>query len=350
MTASPPEKPVTPGNKDVDIEKASQTTAVYPTAEGLLAHEPTPWYFRVPFAPRHASPPPKTMDDAPIIPEVSANLYDKLTMGWIYPMLATGYVRPLQPNDLWRIEEARSAEEYARRIDDSFARRVREANEYNERLDRGEITPGWSKRLKWYLSSRGEEQRKEKERLWREKDGRKKPSLFLALNDAVKVWFWTGMLFKVLGDIAQITSPLVTKEIIKFSAQTYTYYNGYSTASGPPNIGRGIALAIGLMLMSMFSTLCGTQCMYRLMTSGAYLRAGLISSIFKQSIKLSNKSRSHISNGKLIAHISTDVSRVDFAAGFSYVIKMLDAFPAINPLFSEWDLWHRFSYSYALAC
>ncbi|KAG8960099.1 hypothetical protein FRC03_007064 [Tulasnella sp. 419] len=317
MTAATAQGPVVQENPNKDVEKADAETAIQSAPNAPLAHEPTPWYLRVPFAPTHAPPPPKTLDDASITPEVTANLYDTLTLGWILPILALGYARPLQTTDLWKIDEARSAKEFSQKIDDGFARRVVEANEYNQRLERGEIKPPWTKKFRWYLTSRGEEQRKEKEQQWREKDGRKRPSLLMALHDSVKRWYWAGMTFRLLGDTAQITSPLIIKEIIRFSGEMYAYYKGYSTASGPPNIGRGIALAIGLLLLTMFSSLCNAQSLYRLMSTGAYLRTGLISSIFKQSLKLSNKSRSHISNGKLIAHISADVSRIDFAAGFS---------------------------------
>lgn len=50
---------------------------------------------------------------------------------------------------------------------------------------------------------------------------------------------------------------------------------------------------------------------------GVFLRGGLIASIFDRSMRLSNRARSAISNGKLIAHISTDVSRIDFALSFA---------------------------------
>lgn len=53
--------------------------------------------------------------------------------------------------------------------------------------------------------------RQEKERLWREKDGKKKASLTWAINDSVKYWFWSAGALKVLGDTAQVTSPLLVK-------------------------------------------------------------------------------------------------------------------------------------------
>ncbi len=46
---------------------------------------------------------------------------------------------------------------------------------------------------------------------WREKEGKARPSLTWAMNDALKWWFWSGGVLKVFGDTAQITSPLILK-------------------------------------------------------------------------------------------------------------------------------------------
>lgn len=48
-------------------------------------------------------------------------------------------------------------------------------------------------------------------------------------------------------------------------------------------------------------------------------RGALIAAIYRKSMKLSGKARTVITNGKLINHISTDVSRIDFCAGFFHM-------------------------------
>lgn len=47
------------------------------------------------------------------------------------------------------------------------------------------------------------------------------------------------------------------------------------------------------------------------------LRGGLITAIYSRSLRLTSRARSTLTNGKLINHISTDVSRIDFCAGFA---------------------------------
>ena len=55
------------------------------------------------------------------------------------------------------------------------------------------------------------------------------------------------------------------------------------------------------------------------MGTGVLLRAGLITAIYNKALRLSTRARNVHSNGKLVNHISTDVSRVDFAAQFFHI-------------------------------
>ena len=50
------------------------------------------------------------------------------------------------------------------------------------------------------------------------------------------------------------------------------------------------------------------------------LRGGLIAAIYDLSLRLTTKARSTFTNGRLVNHISTDVSRIDFASQISHVI------------------------------
>jgi hypothetical protein len=90
----------------------------------------------------------------------------------------------------------------------SFEARRKKADAYNARLASGEEKPGW--RTVWWML-RGN--RKEREKRWRDVDGKKKASLVWAMNDSVKWWFWSAGILKVVGDTAQVTSPLVVKVI-----------------------------------------------------------------------------------------------------------------------------------------
>ena len=108
----------------------------------------------------------------------------------------------LQATDLWKMDEPRQAGYLGSKLDDAWARRVQEAEDWNLRLDKGEVHPGFITRLKWTLCALREgngyhERLAAMEKQWRESDGRKEASLAWALNDTFGYSFWLGGIFKV---------------------------------------------------------------------------------------------------------------------------------------------------------
>lgn len=161
----------------------------------------------MPFTSTKPPPPPKaSLDDSELIPEATASFFSLLTFNWITALLGLGYARPLEASDLYKLQDSRAAAKIAEKINASYDRRSREVKEYNARLAAGDISPGW-RTIWWTLKGR----RRELEEEWRNKTGRRRPSLVWAINDSVKWWFWTGGLLKLISDTAQVTSPLVVK-------------------------------------------------------------------------------------------------------------------------------------------
>lgn len=135
-------------------------------------------------------PPPKTsIDDAAMLPEVTAGWFGLATFEWMTPLMTLGYSRPLEAPDLYKLPDNRSSAYIANRILASFDARHKKAEEYNSRLASGEVKPGW--RAIWWIL-RGN--RTEREKRWREVDGKRKASLVFAMNDSVKWWVSTEIL------------------------------------------------------------------------------------------------------------------------------------------------------------
>ena len=86
-----------------------------------------------------------------------------------------------------------------------------------------------------------------------------------------------------------------------------------------PSIGKGIGLAFTLLALQVISSVCSNHFFYRSTATGVLLRGGLINAIYSRSIKFTARARSTLTNGKLVNHISTDVSRIDFCAGFFHM-------------------------------
>ncbi|KZS94671.1 ABC protein [Sistotremastrum niveocremeum HHB9708] len=258
-------------------------------------------------------PPPKTLAEATLIPLATASIFSMLTYTWITPMMVLGYQRILQAPDLWKLDPSREAGPLSQKLDNAWARRFNEAKEWNARLDKGEIQPGRWTRMKWSTVAlyKGKTWKEERYKRWRTDDGRKVPSLAWALNETFGWHFWLGGVFKVFGDTAQLMGPLLAKAIIRFSQNRLT-----AKAEGRemPSIGRGVAMAIGLFLITITASVCQHQFFWRSMATGVLGRAALIGSIYRRGVNLTPKARVKFPNAALVNHISTDVSRVDACA------------------------------------
>lgn len=247
------------------------------------------------------------MDEAPVTPEVTASWFSFLFFNWISPMMALGSRRPLQAEDLWKMDDARGAELLSNRLMANFVRRQQEAKEFNERLqDPNTPLPRWT-RFKFALSSR----RAEKEKEYREKTGLRKASLAWTLNDVFGRYFWIGVFIKWVGDCSGSTMPLLMRALLQWVSD---YQN--APAGEKPSMGSGVGMAIGMLLMLSFYSMSVHHFFIRSMGTGVLSRSALISAIFNRSLRFTQKSRGILPNGKLVNHISTDTSRIDFAAGF----------------------------------
>lgn len=112
-------------------------------------------------------------------------------------MLILGWLRPLQETDCYKLDPATcDSAVISDKLDAAWERRLKEANEWNAKIETGEIGPGLIKRIGWSLGRGKGKGRMEKEQIWRENEGRKRASLVLACNEVFFRWFWIGGLYK----------------------------------------------------------------------------------------------------------------------------------------------------------
>ncbi|GJE88588.1 ABC transporter C family protein [Phanerochaete sordida] len=275
-------------------------------------------------------PPPASFDDAPITPLATASILSMLTYTWITPMMTLGYQRTLQATDLWKLSPNQQSGNLGSTLDAHWDRRVKEADEWNRRLDAGEIHPAWYLRIQWFFiallfwrpgpwkaGAGFGERRTALRQHWLTVSGRKEPSLVWALNDTLGFSFWIGGCFKVFGDTSQLMGPLLVKAIINFSKE-----RAAAKAAGEPipSMGRGAGMAIGLFLLTVSASVSQHQFFWRSMLTGLLARAALIASIYKRGVNLTGKARTNFPNSALVNHISTDVSRVDSCAQWFHAV------------------------------
>ncbi|KAF5327366.1 hypothetical protein D9619_004466 [Psilocybe cf. subviscida] len=266
--------------------------------------------------------PPASLADVAEIPLTSASIFSILTYAWITPMMTLGYQRTLQATDLWKLDDGRAASVLSAKFDEAWTARQAQAEFYNADLARGIIKPSFLRRMLWCILSllagtAHSEKRKYLEHRWRHEEAPKQPSIALALNDCLGFFFWTGGMFKVLGDTSQLMGPILIKAIINFAKKRE---RAKAMHEPEPNVGIGIVMALGLFCVTMISSIGQHQFFWRSMFTGILARAALIKSIYKRGVNLTGKARTSISNSDIVNHISTDVSRIDSCAQWFHAV------------------------------
>ncbi|KAG8758519.1 hypothetical protein FRC14_008012 [Serendipita sp. 396] len=263
-------------------------------------------------------PPPASLDDAAVIPLATANTFSLLTYQWLSPIMTLGYQRALQATDLWKMDPSRESSRLTDIFDESWARRRKSADDWNARLLKGEITPPLRLRVLWRVRSLwGGPKIDEMTNTWRAKDGMKHASIAWALNDVLGREFWAGGVFKVVGDTSQLMGPLIVKALIKFGTERA---QAHTQGRKGPNIGAGVAMAIGLFLVTILNSICQHQFFWRSMSTGVLARTTLIGSLYKRGLSLTPLERTIHPGAALVNHMSTDISRVDFAAQWFHAV------------------------------
>ncbi|KAG2074771.1 ABC protein [Suillus decipiens] len=286
------------------------------TGQGYINLRQKWWQLWLPKDPPPPAPP--SLEDAALTPLANASIFSQLTYTWVTDIIVLGYQRTLQASDLYKLDTSRESADLAAKLEAAWQRRVREAADWNARLVNGELRPSLFRRIGWACSAipripdtSWSEQLAAFEKNWRESTGRKEASLTWALNDVFLRMFWIGGVFKVFGDTIQLLGPFVLRQIIVFAEER----SAAIIAGEPvPNIGRGIAMAVGLFTLTLAASICNHQFFWRSMAVGVLARAALITCIYERGVNLTGKARIGLNNAALVNHISTDVSRIDAAA------------------------------------
>ncbi|KAK4057952.1 hypothetical protein OIO90_001171 [Microbotryomycetes sp. JL221] len=268
-------------------------------------------YRYVPFIGRKKPRDPyKSLDDAPILPMKTANLFSQWTYQWIQPLLIVGYQkRTLEPLDLWKLDPSMEAGPLADKLMANFERRRKIIEDWNKSIDDGTYKPSALRKAWWRtikLIGVGDG------------SGKRKVGLAWALSDTFAWQFWSAGLIKTIGDVSQVTSPLVTKALILFSTEAYYQSRGVP-GYAPKSVGYGVGLCFVLWAMQVLYALCIHQFFVRSAGCGVLARGALITAVYRKAMVLSGKARVTITNGKLVNHISTDTARIDFCAGFFHI-------------------------------
>ncbi|PIL27466.1 ATP-binding cassette transporter [Ganoderma sinense ZZ0214-1] len=142
-------------------------------------------------------------------------------------------------------------------------------------------------------------------------------SLVKALHTVFWVQFWTAGALKFVGDTLRTTTPLVNQVLLTWLTNSYVYFRASDeerAALGlqrPQGIGYGIGLAFAIFAMQEISSLAENHYSMIAMSSGLWVRTGLVGAIFRKSLRLSGRARLEHSVGKITTMISADTVRLE---------------------------------------
>jgi ATP-binding cassette, subfamily C (CFTR/MRP), member 1 len=230
-------------NRIASATSGFTTTTEYDDEESeeSLKGKKKKWYKRLNPLKRSIKPP--VPQERQVSREYTAGFFSLLTFQWMAPLMSVGYQRPLEFNDIWKVNPDRSAETLKKRLNEAFKRR--------------------------------------------RESGSKRP-LVMALYDTFRAEFWLGAFCQLVASILQAVSPFVLRFLIQFATDAYL---ANKRGLPQPNIGRGIGLVIGISAMQVCQTLTTNHFIYRGMMVGGEARAVMIAVIFDKAMKISGRAK-----------------------------------------------------------
>lgn len=211
------------------------------TAQPPEAEKKKPWHKKLnPL--RWGSPPPVPKEKI-VSREYQASFLSMLTFQWMGPLMAAGYRRSLEENDIWTVNPDRAADPLTQTLKASFQRNI----------ERGDKYP-----------------------------------LFWAMHDTFKTEFWIGGACSLYTSVIQVISPFTLRFLIQFASDAWVAHH---TGGPAPHIGRGIGLAFGVTLMQITQSFGTNHFIYRGMTVGGQARGVLIGLIYEKSMVISGRAK-----------------------------------------------------------
>lgn len=309
-----------------------------------------------------------------MIPDKTADVFNILTFGWLFPLLKTGYSRTLQEEDVWSLDEAKKCQNASDRLERYFYARcpshlrpsqmVSETRVTNSKdpleIDKAEssgvhpvdTSPALSQKATtpqartarstwtpafvtdWRSSRMHTKVNLEKLLVEVDEDGIERfynASLPRALLQATWKPLLVALVLMACNSVINTTNSLVTKRVISHVTARHRWQEmspneRSGQASEPPSkTGDGIALAFGLALMQLASALTFNHSFARSRDCGIMMKSALMNQIARKSLRLSPKSLIEYTSGKQISAVITDASYVkrSFPAVVTAVIDPL---------------------------
>ncbi|KAF8066642.1 multidrug resistance-associated ABC transporter [Lyophyllum atratum] len=276
-------------------------------------------------------PAPAAFGAGKVIPERTTSYLSQLIFHWLDPFLGVGFSRPLEEDDLWELPDHRLTGNITNDVEFKFYSRCppdKRPRSLREKIPEPAESPSPTE---VEHDSEDKEVNTDTEKAASGKSAATPEpahdsSLFKALHASFFNRVWIGGVLHLFSDTLRTTTPLLSKVLLTWLSNSYYYYrlSDEEKASGiikePQGIGYGIGLAFALFVMQQSASLMGNHFLQLGMTTGLYMRAGVIGAIFRKSLRLSGRARLEHSAGQITTMISTDATRIDLFAAYAHYI------------------------------
>ena len=237
---------------------------------------------------------PDNENERKVYPHFNTNIFSKIFLWWVTPLLRVGYKRTLQPNDMFKMDERMA-------ISTIYSKFLKNLNYYQEKAR--------ASYKKNHPNVSDNEIIK----------NAKLPKLVLA-----RVLFFTferqylqACVLALLANCGLGFVPMLTKRLIVFVEKKEMNHH--------LKVNKGVGYAIGSALIMLFSGFANNHFYHYSMLTGSQAKAVLTRAVFSKMFRMSNYSKHKYPSGKVVAFITNDLARVEFALMFQPFIVGLPA-------------------------
>ena len=196
-------------------------------------------------------------------PEDSARF--PFLVSWIFPLIRTAHERPLDEADVWACPKSQCVEADTAMFWESWREEVQEASKIKS-----------------------------------------KPSLTRGLLRAFRADIMAGSVKQFFFMITQIAQPYLVGELVQFTA----------TSNG--GINYGVALAIGLAVVSVVSSTSLSASLFSSRKLGIAVRSALMMAVYEHGLQLTASSRAKMTTGTITSLVAIDCEKLFQAALFGH--------------------------------
>ncbi|KAJ1599986.1 hypothetical protein NDA14_006518 [Ustilago hordei] len=201
-------------------------------------------------------------------PVVTANIFSRITFHWMQPLMTLGAKKFVTEDDMWSLPANEDAENLGRRFD------------------------------KYWKQTKDKATRK--------------PAFWTTLAYSYGGPFLFAAVLKSAQDTLAFVQPQILRKLLQF-VQSYNSEDPSQSAM------QGYLLSAALFCIAVTQTSFLHQYFQLVFVTGMRVRAGLVSAIFKKSLRLSNEDRGGRATGDIVNLMSVDATRLQDLCTYGHI-------------------------------